>query len=153
MRKEIVFAIFAGVIFGAIVAFGVWRANSALKGDGEQNTTTSTQTISEPEENESLDFGLTIAKPTQDDVVTEPSIAISGITSPNSLVVISSEEEDFIIQSEEKSSFEQNIELIGGINRITITAFDNSGNSTKETVRIIYSSEFADLVSEQKKES
>ena len=153
MRKEIVFATIAGVIFGAIVAFGVWRANSALRGNEGQNTTTPTQTTSESEENEPTDFGLTIAKPAQDDVVTEASIAVTGITSPNSWVVISSEEEDFIIQSDEKGAFEQNVELTGGINYIIVSAFDDDGNSTNEIVRVIYSSEFADLLDEEEEES
>jgi hypothetical protein len=145
MRKEIIFVIIASILFGAIIAFGVWRANTALRNDSSDLAITSTLDDSEDEHIQS-ELGLTIAKPSQDDVVTESPITISGITMPDSWVVLSTEDKDYIIQSDNKGLFESEIDLVGGINQITTTVFDENGNSINKTLRVIYSSEFADAL-------
>ena len=147
MRKEIIFVIITSILFGAIIAFGVWRANTALRNDSNNLAITSTLDNSEDEHIQG-ELGLTIAKPSQDDVVTESPITISGITMPNSWVVLSTEDEDYIIQSDNKGLFESKIELVGGINQVTTTVFDENGNSINKTLRVIYSSEFADVLKE-----
>jgi len=147
MRKEIIFVIIASILFGAIIAFGVWRANTALRNNSNDLAITSTLDGSEDEHIQS-ELGLTIAKPSQDDVVTESPITISGITMPNSWVVLSTEDEDYIIQSDNTGLFQSEVDLVGGINQITTTVFDENGNSINKTLRVIYSSEFADVLKE-----
>ena len=88
MRKEVLFAILAGGIFGLIIAFGIWRLNKTI-GPKEDVTTEASPTPSQ--------VGITIAKPNEKQVVTESSVEISGITKPNSSVVITGEDEDVII--------------------------------------------------------
>lgn len=147
MRKEILFAIFAGAIFGLIIAFGVWRANIALK------PSTSTSTTTESPETPTAEFGMTIAKPLNTQVLTEGTTFISGITKANAWVAISTEDEDYLLEADEEGSFEQEVDLVGGANEIIITAFDEEGASIEEKITIIFSSEFAKQIEEDSETS
>lgn len=145
MRKEILFAIVAGGIFGLIIAFGVWRLNSTLSPEG-----TSTEATPPPSKAE---FGITIAKIQQDQVIVASPLTLSGITKPNAWVVISAEEEDYVIQADSNGSFEVDVELTGGINRLLIAAFDDEGASTEEILQVVFSTEIAKLIDTTKDDS
>lgn len=141
MRKEILFAILAGITFGLIIAFGVWRANVALR-PNEANTTESDNTS----ETVQADFGITVAKPQDYQVVTTPSTILSGITKPNVWVIASTEEEDYTAKTNGDGEFEIEIDVVGGVNEIIITAFDNDGSETEKRLILVYSSELAKQV-------
>lgn len=138
MRKEILFAILAGVTFGLIIAFGVWRANVALRPDGV--STTAPEDTSNTVEG---DFGITIAKPQDYQVITSSPAVLTGISKPNVWIVISAEEEDYVAKTDGSGKFEIEVDVVGGVNEIIITAFDNDGTETQEKLTLIYSSEFA----------
>lgn len=139
MRKEILFAIIAGGLFGAIIAFGAWRANVALAPE------TASETVNEPETKPKADgeLAISLAKPEELDVITVSQTTVSGVTSPNTWVVLSTDDADYIIKSNDVGSFEQKIELIGGVNQITITALKDKTNSVEDNLTIVYSTEFA----------
>jgi len=143
MRKEVLFAILAGGIFGLIIAFGIWRLNKTI-GPKEDVTTEASPTPSQA--------GITIAKPNEKQVVTESSVEISGITKPNFSVVITGEDEDVIITSGSNGEFSTEIELVGGVNQIFITAFNEEGDLSEQKLTLIYSSEFAQYVESDENE-
>ncbi|MEJ2347681.1 MAG: hypothetical protein P8Y17_00570 [Patescibacteria group bacterium] len=137
MRKEILFAILAGLVFGLIIAFGVWRANIALMPGGSDSTEeTPTPTP--------VAFGITIADPQNLQVITESPVTISGITKPGAQVAISGEEEDYVVTADANGEFEVDVELSGGVNEIIIDAFDENGSGTEEKLVLVYSTEFAE---------
>ncbi len=146
MRKEILFAIFAGAVFGLIIAFGVWRANIALKPSTEIATTESPETAA-------VEFGITIAKPLDTQVLTEDTVLVSGITKPDIWLVISAEEEDYLVKADGEGSFEQEVGLIGGVNEIIVTAFGEEGASAEEKITVVFSSEFAKQIEETEETS
>jgi hypothetical protein len=135
MRKEILFAILAGALFGLIIAFGIWRLNSTLS-PSDQSSTEASPTPSATE------FGITIAKPEKYQVLINSDVTVSGITKENAWVVVSSEDEDYVLQADSGGGFEAEIELIGGANQIVVTAFDNTGASVEESLILVYSAEF-----------
>jgi hypothetical protein len=137
MRKEIIFAILAGITFGLIIAFGVWRANVALRPDGA--STTAPEDTSDAVQG---DFGITIAKPLDYQVITTSSTVITGISKPGAWIVISAEEEDYVEKTDENGEFEIKVDVVGGINEIIITAFNNDGAEIQEKLTLVYSSEF-----------
>jgi len=143
MRKEIILVIIFGTLFGLIMAFGIWRANSALKSTKEATSNGQNIRVEENITSSVENPGLVIAKPENDDVLTESNTIITGITKPANTVIISSETEDYIIHSNESGTFEQKIDLVGGINNILIYSYDNEGLSTDTKLRLIYSKEFA----------
>jgi hypothetical protein len=140
MRKEVLFAILAGTVIGVVIAFGVWRANSALKVKDSKPPSPTTAPESETPQQE---FGITLAKPEELDVITQTPLTLSGITKPDVWITISGEDEDYITKSDEPGAFELNVELIGGVNQILITAFDDDGKAVEETLTVVYSTEFA----------
>lgn len=138
MRKEIIFAILAGVTFGLIIAFGVWRANVALRPDGVSTTA--------PEDTSSTvqgDFGITIAKPQDYQVITTSSVTLTGISKSNVWIVVSTEEEDYVEKTDESGEFKIEIDVVGGVNEVIITAFDTDGAEAQKKLTLVYSSEFA----------
>ena len=84
-----------------------------------------------------ISFNLDINNPEDELLLFENSTLISGKTSPNATVVISSEDFDIGMQTNNQGEFSKLIELSEGINLIQITAFDQNGNS-KEAIRTIY---------------
>jgi len=120
---------------GLIIAFGIWRINSSFKANN-----TKAPNIS-PTPAITSQFGMTIAKPNNDDVINKNPSTISGITSPQSWVVASSDIKDYVVQTDANGNFEFEVELTGGINQIQITAFNENGASTTNTLRLIFSTE------------
>lgn len=134
MRKEILFAIGAGGIFGLIIAFGVWRLNKTVTPNENINTeASSTPNVS----------GITIASPNEKQVITESPVKVSGITKPDSVVVVSGEQDDAVSMASETGEFEVEIELESGINQIIVTSFQNGVNVGEQKLTLIYSSVFS----------
>lgn len=152
MRKEVIWAIGAGILFGLVIAYGVVRINSALKPKGEKAEASPTPAGITSE------FKITLDKPENEDVVTEGSVTLSGITKPQVLVTVSGEDGDYILKADEKGAFEEEVELIPGVNQIKITAFDPdrigvdpTGAQSIEKVLIVYSSSFEKKTTEEPK--
>lgn len=139
MRKEILFAIIAGVVIGTALAFGIWRANSSLKSKGEEVLSVPTK---EEVESPETEFKIALAKPEDYDVITKSPTALSGITEPNTWIAISSEEDDYILKSDSKGAFEQEVELVGGVNQLLVYAFDENGSSSKKDLIVVFSTKF-----------
>lgn len=138
MRKEILLAIVTGVVFGIILAFGIWRANSALKSTAPESKAEQAQA---PTPSPDV-FEVALVRPDNYDVITSSPATIEGITAPSSWVSISSEDEDYIIKANKEGVFEQQVSLTGGINQILVTAFNEKGESVVEKRLIVYSTEF-----------
>jgi hypothetical protein len=137
MRRELVWTIIIGISFGLIIAFGAWRINSSL------NKSKSTFPQKTPDsQNPKTEFKITLNSPGEKSVVTTSPVTVSGITKPLTWVVVSGESGDYIIQSDEKGIFSQDVALEAGINQIKITAFDPTGSQSIQKVLVVYSSVF-----------
>lgn len=147
MRKEILAVIIAGAFLGILVAFGIWRANNALKANITTNSNSVLTNKVSPSPVPNNGFPLTIAKPEQSDVVVEEKVVISGITKPSSWVIISDENEDYQVSSNNSGEFQQEIKLEGGVNQILVKAISENGEHTQRELGIVYSSEFAKEIS------
>jgi hypothetical protein len=147
MRKELFFAIGAGLILGLIIAFGIWRVNKTITPSDNNKTETSE---SSPTPN--AGFSITIANAENFDVVTDSPFKITGLTKPNIKVAISGEEKDYIFDSKNDGSFEKDISLIAGLNEIVINAFDLNGESVQKKLVLIYSSEFKKYIQTNEEE-
>jgi|SRR5581483_2410958 len=142
MKKEITLAILGGGTLGLIIAFGVWKGNSLFKIKKEIPTPTP-QSVSDEQKNQTkTDQVIKISNPNSLDVLVDSPVSLSGVTNPNSIVVISSEVSDSIISSNDSGTFSQDVDLIGGINRIRITSFSPDGSSAASNLLLIYSSQF-----------
>jgi hypothetical protein len=144
MKKEIFFAIIAGGAFGLIIAFGAWKLNSSLKLK-KSATAISTNTNGEPApvptENTS-GFKVVLVKPKALSVFNDTPTAISGITKPNSYVVISGEDGNTIVNADQTGNFTGNANLVGGPNQLIVSAFDKDGNEADTNLLVVYSSQY-----------
>lgn len=136
MRKELVWASIIGISLGLIIAFGVWRMSSSFK---SKNPAALVSPTPSPIPGE---FKITLDKPENGDVLTENSVSVSGITKALTWITVSGENGDYILQADEQGVFTQNTDLIGGVNQIKVTAFDENANESIEKVLVVYSSSF-----------
>jgi hypothetical protein len=140
MRKEVMYAIIAGILFGLVVAFGVWRANATM--NGNDITSAQTSPTETPKTTNPSQLNISLAKPDSFSVVNENSIGISGLTAPDTWVVVSGESIDYVIKSKQDGTFEQTVDLVPGINNILTTSLNLQGETSTASTLIIYSSEF-----------
>lgn len=146
MRKEVLIAVVSGSLLGLIIAFGVWRANSALNfkkssvpGLTDQESISQEKTVRDDGK-----IGLSFVRPQNEQVVTFSPVTIEGITKENTQLVASSENEDYLINSNKEGSFKIDTKLIGGINEILVYAFDEKHTPVSEKILLVYSTEFSE---------
>jgi hypothetical protein len=142
MKKEIGIAIVIGFILGLIITFGIWTANKSIKENAStQKEETLQNVVSKEEKSPTIEEKLTlkILSPENNALVNEAKIKITGKTLPNINIVILSEENENILQSDEQGQFIQEITLASGTNEIKISAFDNNGAETNTTLDLVYS--------------
>lgn len=139
MRKEILFALITGIAFGLVITFGIWRTN--YKKEESKQTVEETQEKKETSIEKTSPSGLTILKPEENELVTEETIKIEGITEPEAQVVISTEGSDYLTKADNKGGFSKEVKLVKGINEILITSFTKKEEVTI-TLPLVYSSEF-----------
>ncbi len=143
MRKEVVFAIFAGCTLGLIIAFGAWRANIALSTKGNSNNIDKPKATILP----TGELRVVIAKPSEQEVLTSSPVVISGITTNKAQILVSGEDSDTFDVASSSGSFDTSIDLVGGINQIKVFAFNDSNQITNANLLLVYSSSFSKQIS------
>ena len=134
MRKEIPIAVIGGSLVGLVIAYGVWRANIALRGKDEVADNNSQQ-----EEVKNNTLGLTIAKPTNFSVFLEKKATISGVSQAG-YITISGEESDTLFKTNSDGGFEKEIPLTGGVNEVKVNTFSKEEAGESANLIIIYTS-------------
>lgn len=123
------FILIAGLIFTAGLYYFL---NSGNKLDDWQMRGPLTQTPKS--------LNLEISNPDDSLVVFNKNLVVSGRTSPNTSVIISNNGSDLALESNKKGDFSKIINLDSGVNQISVTSIDLTGNS-KALERTIYYSE------------
>jgi hypothetical protein len=146
MSKEIVLAIIAGIGVGVIFAFVIWKANSTVQPQTEQteNISISSPTPGFFEESNSL----LITTPEENSIITTKSTMVVGMTTPNTLITISTLQYDYLTYSDAARGFEKEIELKPGINRILASTLDEEGTTRESTLTFVMSEEFSESMQE-----
>ena len=112
MRKEVVFAILAGISIGLIAAFGTWRISKLVK--------TGPKTVIKKESPAPVKVtSISVENFNDFDVFTDDP-TIKGLTTPNSDIVVSTTDKDFYTKSNFDGVFEITIELPAGLSRVMI---------------------------------
>ncbi len=144
MRKEIFFALLTGIAFVLVVAFGIWKTNYQKKPPAEekQNVTSENSENKERTPEKEVTSKITILKPEENELLTEESVIIEGISEPNTKLVISAENDDYLLITDQDGGFKQEVRLVGGLNEILITAFTQKGESSI-LLPLVYSKELA----------
>ncbi len=94
-----------------------------------------------PVTREPISLKLQILNPDDEIVVFDKTMTISGQTTPGSTVLISTQSSDSVQRSSPKGDFSRTLTLSPGLNSLTITVFDDKGQSKSEKRTIFYSEE------------
>ena len=141
MRKETILAIFAGVLIGVVFAFGAWRLAKIFKNNAPINSP-------QPTPKQKMDFSITLESLNDFDVIYKDEISFSGLTDPNSDVLVITNEKDFSTKSGSDGSFEIDVVLPAALSETKVIGFNNQGQSSETKVKLVYSTEFAKSVEE-----
>jgi len=143
MKKEVLLAIIIGFGLGLVITFGVWKANKALKEVAQKQELPPSQVQEEEKITSPTPFptqlSLVITSPEDNSIINKEKINISGKTSSEATVVITYEEGEKVIQTDENGNFSTEITLVGGANEITVSAYDEDGNEVTKTLNLVYS--------------
>lgn len=152
MKKELGIAIFIGVLLGFGLSALVWTIDTEKKPLDQIANKSSLATQNEneneiiPVDDQKIDpieaenkIFLNITHPENEIISSRPNLIVSGETIANATVVIIWEKEQDILVADREGNFETEINLIGGENKIKVTAYDNQGNSSAQTLTITYS--------------
>jgi len=140
MRKEVVLAIFLGLILGGIITFGFYQANKSVTSTSADLTPTPTQSSNSDSINSTL---LTVTSPDDGDILSSDTTTITGrVSDPDSVIIITTDEDYFTTKPNADNSFTQDIDLVGGSNLIQITAISASGKRQDSYLNLVYSTKF-----------
>lgn len=84
---------------------------------------------------------LDLDQPDHDSLVFSPSIIVSGKTGPGNVVLISTETSDLVIKSKPDGSFSTVLNLDEGVNQVTATIFDSTGDFRSSERTVYFSKE------------
>ena len=130
MRREVLLAIIVGFTIGLIITFGVYTARKAL--NNRTVTLPQPTPVASPQTTVTTHF-ITVTQPETETVHSQEKIALTGTTTPNSVVTVFTEEDEILIYADAEGKFSANIELIGGANIIKLVSINPDSNQTAET--------------------
>lgn len=130
-KKEIILAIVTGLAVGVIATFILSGAYKSLNIFKKRETSTVVSLIPSTapnfSENEFLDININ-----NNNVFSKTEAPINGKCKPNCLVLISTENEDKIINGGKEGLFSTTINLENGTNQILFTLLNSKEEITKE---------------------
>ncbi len=140
MRKEILLAIFVGMSLGLMITFGIYQSqqNSTTKQNTDSNraiinpTSTSSATI------ENSNAELVINSPEPNLLSQENEIIVSGMSNPDSFIVIFVNDQEYITNADEAGNFSSKVTLEEGGNLLTVTSLDEEGRQVEKQLSVIY---------------
>lgn len=135
MRKETILAIFAGITIGIIFAFGGWRVIKTFK---KNVPITSPQ----PTPKQKMDFSITLDNLADFDVIYKDEVSFSGLTDPNSNVLVITDEKDFLTKADKEGLLKIDVELPTSLSEVKVIGFNTLGQSSETKVKLVYSTEF-----------
>ncbi|MEK7458265.1 MAG: Ig-like domain-containing protein [Patescibacteria group bacterium] len=136
MKKEVLVAVVLGVIVGLIITFGIYTANTALQRRARQTNATPSPT---PTAENAKQSSIIIYSPENDMMTDKDTIQLSGLTTPNAIVVIFVNDKPVVTTADSKGNFSADLSLVGGSNVITIVATDEIGKQSQEQRSVVYS--------------
>jgi hypothetical protein len=140
MRKEILLAIFVGMSLGLMITFGIYqgRQNSTTK----QNTD-SNRAIINPVSSDSATLHkdaaeLVVNSPEPNLLSKEAEIIVSGMSNPDSFIIIFVNDQEYITNADEAGNFSSKVKLEEGGNLLTVTSLDEDGRQVEKQLSVIY---------------
>lgn len=128
MKKEPLIAILIGIGLGTLLAFIVIKVQNPTLSETDDKTPTPSVNI-KIDATPSTDTLLTIISPKNGNISKEYKQKFSGKLKSNAVLLIQSEDYQFIKELP-AGDFEEEVELTDGINQISISAINNKESSS-----------------------
>ncbi len=141
MKKEVFLAISIGFILGLIITFGIWTANKSLKQAAKPTPTPEAMATSPTPSAAPSTLSLNITAPDDETLTNSATITLTGTTAPNADIAVLYEIGQTIIQADQNGKFSFDVPLDGGYNRITVTAYDQNGNTATQKLTVTYTTQ------------
>ncbi len=135
MQKEKITSILIGFSFGFLAAAGVFFVPQLFKKKPLTNLPpilNQNQTTPTPAEQV-----LVLTLPENNQVAREAKITVEGKTKPNSTIVLSTSENDYVVDVDPSGKFEKKIDLTLGPHEIVTTSYLSTGE-TETVKRIVF---------------
>ncbi|PIY80244.1 MAG: hypothetical protein COY80_04075 [Candidatus Pacebacteria bacterium CG_4_10_14_0_8_um_filter_42_14] len=143
MKKEVVVAILIGLSFGLIITYGLFRVHKAVTAPTTNSTITfPTNATATPTPAGAM---LTILSPEDGHVQEESEVTVTGTATPDSIVVLFVNGEEFISSADASGSFSFTVALEEGSTILSVHAIDENGVGAAEERVVVVSK----LLSEQ----
>lgn len=146
MQKEMLLAVIIGLGFGLVITFGFYQARQTSRqvSQGTQITASPIPETPAPNPEE-----ISVTSPQLNQVTTESSISVSGVTLPNNFVTIVVNDQPFFTTSDDSGNFATSVELSQTANIITIITTNSLGASTQIQRSVVYlDNEIAEILSQ-----
>jgi len=94
-----------------------------------------------PVTTEPVSLTLNLSNPENNSMVFSEDLLIQGKTNPKSVVILSTNTEDLLLEPNQQGDFSLTVKLQKGLNLLSVNVFDNLGTSKVENRTIYYSEE------------
>ncbi len=88
-----------------------------------------------------VSLSLQLDNPDDKSVLFDQSLLVSGKTSPKATIIVDDDGDYSALTADSAGSFSKRITLDDGLNQMTVTAFDDQGNSKTENRTVYYSAD------------
>ena len=133
LGKETILVGIAGFALGLVAAWAVWTLPQIVSKKGSSVIMKQPVASSLP----STSFFMQVDKPANDSISSTNQLTVSGKTSTGATIVVSSINDDQVIEASGDGQFSLPVNLEEGSNEIVITAYSPSGNEEKNDTRIV----------------
>ncbi|GAB4026995.1 MAG: hypothetical protein Fur0011_3990 [Candidatus Microgenomates bacterium] len=138
-RKEVTLAVIIGLIIALIIAGGIYRAKTAIQNFDPQSLMSQKKSDLSNNQDEKSNTELFLEIDSPDNSVTDKAtFTISGKTLPKTYIAITTESNDYLIVPNDVGSFSQEVNLIKGANRLTVTVFTQEGKKVEKSLSVVY---------------
>ncbi|MDP3987714.1 MAG: hypothetical protein Q8P80_01060 [Candidatus Levybacteria bacterium] len=139
MKTEKIVISFIAVVIGILAAGAVFYFYQSSKTIPASKS--KTVTIAAPTPTPKLSIFLSVDKPKDEDVVDSKTISVSGKTTGQAAVIVSTQSQDQVLTPASNGSFSTTITIEDGQNQVEITAIAPNGEETRITRTITFSTE------------
>lgn len=139
MKQERIVLSFIMVLIGLLVAGAAFYFYQTTKVVSDKSSVNSTNSAPTPTPKPTV--FLVLNEPTNEEVVSNKILMISGKTNPESTVIIITDSDQLVLSPSSQGDFSTTITLSGGQNLIRVRAISPNGETTSVQKTVTYSTE------------
>lgn len=140
MKKDVLVAVGVGFILGTVVALAATNLPQIIKSvkvPDVKQTPSPTPEITSAAQNPQF----SIDSPKDESIIETKTIDVSGQTKGDQIILVETENDQKVIESETDGNFTTKLNLTEGVNTIYFTVYDKEGLATTKSINVYYTTE------------